>query len=85
MYVTSMVSLTNWAQCIKLSFYFEMQSLGQRKVNPLSPNSQSNTNFFQFIATIGDKSVEKIVENRTSPCKSVVRVKFQAPFSPIQC
>ena len=80
-----MVSLTNWAQCIKLSFYCEMQSLGQRKVNPLSPNSQSNANFFQFIATIGDKSVEKIVENTTSPCKLVVRVKFQAPFSPIQC
>ena len=36
-------------------------------------------------STIGDKSVEKIVENRTTSRKSVVRVKFQAPSSPIQC
>ena len=33
------------------------------------------------MATIGDKSVE----NRTTSRKSVVRVKFQAPSSPIQC
>ena len=31
------------------------------------------------------RSVEKIVENRTTSRKSVVRVKFQAPSSPIQC
>ena len=36
-------------------------------------------------ATIGDKSVETIVENRTTSRKSVVCVKFQAPSSPIQC
>ena len=35
--------------------------------------------------TIGDKSVEKSVQNRTTSRKSVVRVKFQAPSSPIQC
>ena len=35
-------------------------------------------------ATIGDKSVEKSVENRTTR-KLVVHVKFQAPSSPIQC
>ena len=38
-----------------------------------------------YEATIGDKSVEKIVENRTTSRKSVVRLKFQAPSSPIQC
>ena len=35
--------------------------------------------------TIGDKRVEKIVENRTVSRKSVVHVKFQAPSSPIRC
>ena len=37
------------------------------------------------LTTIGDKSVENIVENMTTSRKSVVRVKFQAPSSPIEC
>ena len=39
----------------------------------------------QTWATILDKSVETIVENRITSRKLVVRVKFQAPSSPIQC
>ena len=37
------------------------------------------------LTTIGDKSFDNIVENMTTSRKSVVRVKSQAPSSPIQC
>ena len=46
---------------------------------------KDNEGLVSVRTTIGDKSVEKIVENRTTSRKSVVRVKFQAPSSPIQC
>ena len=39
----------------------------------------------QFENTIGDKSVENIVKYRITFCKSVFRVIFQAPSSPIRC
>ena len=45
----------------------------------------ANSAYLRFTGTIRDKSVENIVENRTTSRKPVVRVQFQAASSPIRC